>query len=154
MLIRFCFLHIGLSHEVSSSNKGILESHILLACWYFSFCCCVALFHFMLFSCFVLLSQSRFWDIAAVFMVAATGLWSERMNWCNISMLLIESWADFDEIKIVAPFTSMRSLFDAGYTRAVTRAAESVVKYPTPAPTFPKFPTPDSGFLIFRTPTP
>jgi len=40
----FCFLHIGLSHEVSSSNKGIFESHILLACWYFSFCCCVALY--------------------------------------------------------------------------------------------------------------
>ena len=35
------FLHIGLSHEVRSSNKGIFESQILLACWYFSFCCCV-----------------------------------------------------------------------------------------------------------------
>jgi len=28
MSMCFCFLHIGLSHEVSSSNEGIFESHI------------------------------------------------------------------------------------------------------------------------------
>jgi len=79
-------LHIGLLHEVNSSNAGISESQILLACWYFSFCCCVALFQFIFFLRRVLLSQSMFWGSANLLCAS----WSLTISVfsCNSSITL------------------------------------------------------------------
>jgi len=37
---------------ITSSNKGVCGSQLVLTCWYITFCCCVASFRFTSISCF------------------------------------------------------------------------------------------------------
>ena len=113
---------------ISSANRGkpLCMSHLLLDTWWWlNFCFFVVFFQFNIFSCFGTSSHANIWSRMVVLMVSSTGLWSDRMKWCNIWIFWIGSWVGLEEIYSSDPASCINRKWEPGFNIGLARRGDS-----------------------------